>query len=78
MNQTQQTAEPKGIKCPQCGILIPVSIQQILSAASIYCPQCGLRLDINRQKSARAIDALRKVEDAQRNLNEKSHFNGRR
>ena len=43
--------------------------------AGLKCPQCGLVLNIDPIKSRTAIDALKKVQAAQENLENKSHFN---
>ena len=40
----------------------------------IVCPSCGLVLNIDPVKSRKAIDALKKVQEAQENLDRKSHF----
>ena len=52
--------------CPSCGEFIPISMQQILESSSIFCPSCGLRLDINKVASSKAIEALKKAEEAQK------------
>ena len=52
-----------GLKCPECGTLISVSIEQIISAGSIYCTNCFLELKIDAGKSAASIDALKKLKD---------------
>ena len=62
---TQQAQRISGMPCPKCGGFIPISMFQIIADAAIICPHCGLRLSINRQESGRAIDALRKFQQAQ-------------
>lgn len=67
--------QPKaGMKCPQCGAFIETSIFQLLPSTAIVCPNCNLRLVIDRMKSKAAFEAMRKVQAAQDNLEEKSHF----
>ena len=61
-------------KCPQCGTFIETSIFQLLTTNALVCPSCHLRLKIDRMKSKPAFDALRKVQWAQKNLEEKSKF----
>lgn len=70
-NAQQQRA---GLKCPQCGTFIETSIFQLLTTNALVCPSCHLRLKIDRMKSKPAFDALRKVQLAQKNLEEKSKF----
>lgn len=64
-----------GLKCPQCGTFIETSIFQLLTEQGLTCPACRLRLNIDHIKSQPAMDALRKVQQAQKNLEEKSKFN---
>lgn len=54
---------PPGMLCPQCGELIPVTKEQIVYNNAIVCPHCNLYLKIDRQKSSKAIDALKKLLD---------------
>lgn len=63
-----------GLNCPVCGAFIPTTITELITAGSLLCPYCGLRLNIDREASHRALDALRKVNDAQRLVDEKSKF----
>lgn len=64
-----------GMKCPQCGAFIETTIFQLLTTNALVCPACHLRLRIDRMKSRQAFDALRKVQVAQKNLEQKSKFN---
>jgi len=57
-----------------CGGFIPVSMQQIITDSAIICPHCGLRLTINRQQSSTAIEALKKVQQAQNDFDRKNKF----
>lgn len=78
MEQQQQFTLPPqraGLKCPQCGTFIETNIYQIIMARSLVCTHCGLVLNIDPVKSKKAIDALKKVQAAQDNLERKSHFN---
>lgn len=78
MNNIQKDApnQKAGLKCPQCGTFIETSIFELLTSRAIECPSCRLRLLIDRMKSRPAFDALRKVQIAQQNLEQKSKFNG--
>lgn len=77
MNNIPASKEQQaGMKCPQCGTFIPTSIFELLTARGLECPSCHLRLLIDRAKSRPAFDALRKVQNAQQNLEQKSKFNG--
>jgi len=64
-----------GLNCPQCKAFIETTMLQLITANALICPNCRLRLNIDRMKSRQAIEALRKVQAAQRNLEEKSKFN---
>lgn len=55
-----------GIPCPNCRQMIPISMQQMLMYRTIFCPSCGLRLDIDKNKSDKAIEVLRKIEEAEK------------
>lgn len=57
-----------GLKCPQCGGFIETTIQIIINSTQLVCPHCGLRLNISRTSSKKAIDALKKVQEAQANI----------
>lgn len=65
-----------GMKCPQCGAFIETTISQLLTAQVLECPNCHLCLTINHQMSKSAFEVLRKLQEAQKNLEEKSKFNG--
>lgn len=60
-----------GIKCPQCGAFIPIDINTLVKSDYIVCEGCGIRLDFNH-KSQAAIEALKKVEEAQKRVEEES------
>ena len=44
---------------------------QILESSAIFCPSCGLKLEINKAASSKAIEALRKVAEAQKEAESK-------
>lgn len=77
MNNASQTTDDRktGLNCPQCGGFIETTVFQLLTSHSFQCPHCRLRLTIDRGKSRQALDALRKVQSAQDNLEKKSKFN---
>jgi predicted RNA-binding Zn-ribbon protein involved in translation (DUF1610 family) len=56
--------------CPNCGNLIPTSIQQILFSNSLCCPICGLKINIDKRKSDKALEMLKKIDDAQKKSEE--------
>ncbi len=70
MNETKST----GMPCPKCGVFIPTNMYMILHSRAVDCPACGLHLTINQQASEHALSILQKVEDAQRDVEDKSHF----
>ena len=70
----QQLQRMPGIQCPICSQLIPVSIHQLLFARSLHCPVCGLSLFIDNKKSDKALKILAKVDEAQRRVEDTSHF----
>lgn len=77
MEMTSPDRQQKaGLNCPQCGNFIETTILQLMTANALICPHCKLRLNIDRMKSRPAFEALRKVQAAQKNLEEKSKFNG--
>ena len=63
-----------GIYCPVCEGFIPVKIQQLMSGDEILCPDCGWSIPTDRGQSAKALEALRKVEEAIENLRKASNF----
>lgn len=63
-----------GMKCPVCEMFIPISIPQLLYDGGIMCPHCGLTLTINKQLSRPALEALKKVDDATRKVEETESF----
>lgn len=72
---TLPTDRKTGIPCPDCGTLIPVTIADLFGSGVFVCSCCGRMLTLMRRESARALDELQKVRDAQRNLDSKSHVN---
>lgn len=63
-----------GFNCPNCSGFIETTAINILTASCLICPQCGLRLEIDKANSRKAFDALKKINEAKRNLDEKSRF----
>lgn len=57
-----------GMPCPNCQNFIPISMHQLMSMNSIFCPACGLKLDINKNSSEKAREALRKLEEAKKEI----------
>ena len=63
-----------GMYCPVCNGFIPVKPQQLMSGDEILCPDCGWSIPTDRGQSAKALEALRKVEEAIENLRKASNF----
>lgn len=70
----QPDREP-GLKCPGCGAFIRTSIEELLTVHSLRCSECKLELKLDRWASAKALDALQKVQDAQHEVQKTSKFN---
>ena len=62
---TPGAGQVPGMICPQCKNFIPTTIHAIINSKAIVCPHCHLRLNIDRTKSGKAIEALKKVQAAQ-------------
>ena len=73
-NNNNQGQRIPGISCPQCGNFIPTSVTELLSASYLQCPHCQLQLNIDRKRSIHALQALEKVEEARRDVEQKSKF----
>ena len=58
-----------GMPCPNCNNFIPTSIQQILHSNIICCPTCGLVINIDKRKSDKAIEMLKKINNKNINNN---------
>ena len=67
----QQQQRMSGMSCPSCNGFIPITMYQILESSAIFCPSCGLKLEINKAASSKAIEALKKVDKAQREAESK-------
>lgn len=68
--------KPISIKCPKCGADIFIgSIDSLLSNSFFICSKCSLKLSLDKSKSAQALQALQKVNDAQKKVEQTSHFN---
>jgi len=63
-----------GLGCPNCGQMIPVSMQQIIHDKALRCPCCGLVLSIDKNKSDKALKILSKVDVAQKRIEDASKF----
>ena len=76
-NVEEHSREQKaGLKYPQCGTFIETSIFELLNSSALECPSCHLHLSIDRMEPKKTtFDALRKVQEAQMNLAERSKFN---
>lgn len=73
--EDNKTAGTPGLPCPVCGGFIPVSITELLTAQGLKCPSCGLPLEIDRAASEKALGALAKLDNAQRQVNQTKQFN---
>lgn len=67
---------PYGMHCPICRGFMPVSIHDLIYKNGIECPHCGLQLTINKMQSKRALDALKKIEQACDRVDETRTFRG--
>lgn len=74
MFNNQPNQQQPGMKCPQCGHFIPTTITELLTARALRCPHCRLELTINRAESKQAMDILKNVDNAQKNLQQASKF----
>ena len=70
--QNVDDEESSGFKCPGCGSRIKITIYDIIKGDAIVCKGCGLIIPIEKTNSHNAIDALRKVKEAQEKLNNKA------
>ena len=48
------------IPCPRCRNLIRFPFQALLLLPALVCEQCGLELEIDHQRSAGALEELRR------------------
>ena len=71
MNCKDNKQRMPGMPCPNCKNLIPITMHQLLEAKSIFCPICGLKLSMDKKPSDKAKDVLRKIEEAQKKLENK-------
>lgn len=72
---TNQQQKTPGLNCPKCGSFIPTTIAELITTSYLQCPHCHLRLNINQRESKRALEILKDVNDAQKNLERASKFN---
>lgn len=75
MENNAQGTRPPGMECPRCHGFIPTSVAELLTSPYLRCPHCLLQLNIDRQQSARALNALAMVEDARHRVEKSSRFN---
>ena len=66
----QSSQRMPGIQCPNCKNFIPTSIQQILFSKCLCCPICGLSINIDKRKSDKALEILKKVDETQKKSEE--------
>jgi|GEM_PF-4691723 len=57
-------APKQGLPCPECDTVIPMTIDRLLAGAPTFCYQCGTKFELVRDASAKALDALDKVNRA--------------
>lgn len=74
MSNFSSTPQATGLACPECKMFIPLTVTGLLVASGFQCPHCGLMITIDRQKSSRAMAALKKVAEAQRKVEKASRF----
>lgn len=65
---TSPQRQMAGLNCPRCHTFIPTSIPELLRSMALVCPCCQLRLSIDPQKSQTALQALCKIQAAQKRL----------
>lgn len=53
-----------GLHCPECQSFIPLTVERLLGGRPLFCMDCGLKIEINMERSAPALDALRRVKTA--------------
>lgn len=73
---TTQTQQPSGFACPVCSGFVPVSVQLLLATEKFICPHCALEIRLNKASSQKALDALKKVQEAEKAVRQASVFNG--
>lgn len=66
-----------GFNCPVCGGFIPTSMEELVTSSSLVCPFCKLQLAIDKANSRKAMEAMNKVMEAQKNVEKASHFDGK-
>ena len=52
-----------GLPCPECGYVIPMTMELLLTQETFYCTSCGLELTLNRQQSQETLDALARLDE---------------
>lgn len=51
-----------GLKCPECGTRMIVSIQNLVNLEPVECPGCELELTIDVENSQSALESLRRLQ----------------
>lgn len=77
MIQNMNRDKVGGFNCPVCGGFIPTSMEELVTSSSLVCPFCNLQLAIDKANSQKAIEAMNKVMEAQKNVEKASHFDGK-
>lgn len=54
----------RGVPCPECNFVIPITMPMLLSGDPIVCPMCALTLHIDEEKSARSLNIIRQLYEA--------------
>ena len=52
-------------------------MEELLTRPSLACPVCNLELTIDKAHSQKAMVAMNKVMEAQKNVENASHFDGK-
>ena len=60
----------RGVPCPQCTFVIPITMEMLLSGDPIVCPMCALTLHIDVEKSANSLKLIRQLHEATQKVEE--------
>lgn len=55
--------------CPICGKYIPVLEQWDLSSTTLCCPNCGTKIIVDKKKSDKAVELIKKLNKQNNNGN---------
>lgn len=61
------------LTCPICGKYIPVLEQWDLSSTTFCCPNCGLKIYIDKKKSDKAVELIKKLNNLNYNGNKQDN-----